>query len=263
MFSQRSRRGILAAALATATLLTAGCATETTYHPAVGQGFYRTGFSDRQIEPDRWLVTFAGNTVTPRDTVERYLLFRAAELTLQQGSDYFVMVDRDTDRQSRTYSFGGFGGYGPYGYGGFGGYGGYGFGRFGLGGYWGPSWRYHSGFGGWGGWGGFGDPFFGPGYDVQTVDRVEAEAQIVVRRGPIPAGNTRAFDARRVVQTLGPSVVLPGQERGRRYTGGDPYVPPAPAYGRGPGREPSRQPAPAPSPTPSPAQPSIYEQSQS
>ncbi|WP_254606624.1 CC0125/CC1285 family lipoprotein [Sphingomonas bacterium] len=217
MISHRIGRGLMAAALASATLLVAGCATETTYRPATGVGFDRTGYSERMVEPGRWLVSFAGNTVTPRDTVERYLLFRSAELTLQQGNDYFVMVDRDTDRQTRTYSTPGFGyggGFGGYG-GGFGGYGGGygGYGGLGFGGFWGPSWRYH-GVGGWGGWGGgFGDPFFG-GQDIQTVDRVEAEAQIVMRRGGIPAGNVRAFDAHAVVRTLGPTIVLPKDRRG-------------------------------------------------
>jgi hypothetical protein len=37
-----------------------------------------------------------------------------------------------------------------------------------------------------------------------------------MRKGPIPRDNLRAFDARRVVETIGPSVVLPGQERNRR-----------------------------------------------
>ena len=104
-------RKAVVAALAASTLLVAGCATETPYRPATGVGFSRTGYSDRQIEPNRFLVSFAGNSVTSRDTVERYLFFRAAELTLQNGYDYFVMADRDTDRQSRTYSTGGgFGG---------------------------------------------------------------------------------------------------------------------------------------------------------
>jgi len=204
-------RKALLAAVASGALLVAGCATETTYRPATGQGFYRTGYSDRQIEPNRFLVSFAGNSVTSRDTVERYLFFRSAELTLQQGYDYFVMADRDTDRQSRTYTTPGLG-YGGLGYGGFGGY-------------WGPSWRYYGrGFGGYGG--GFGrgafgwSPWYGGGFgafndfDVRTVDRFEATAEIVMRRGPIPADNIRAFDARRVVDTVGPTVVLP--EQGRR-----------------------------------------------
>ncbi len=169
------RKAVLAA-LASSTLLVAGCATETAYRPATGVGFNRTGYSERQVEPDRFLVSFAGNSVTSRDTVERYLLYRAAELTLQSGNDYFLMANRDTDLQSRTYSTG----IGPgWGYGGFGGY-------------WGPSWNFYGrgygwrrfgggfGYGGFGGFGGFGDDF-----DVRTIDRYEATAEIVMRRGPI------------------------------------------------------------------------------
>jgi hypothetical protein len=199
-------RKVLLAALATSTLLVAGCATETTYRPATGQGFNRTGYSDRLIEDNRFLVSFAGNSVTSRDTVERYLLFRAAELTLQQGYDYFLMADRDTNLQSRTYSTPGIGG--GFGYGGFGGY-------------WGPSWRYRGrgfgwrswdpyiggGFGGFGG-GGFGGPW-GNDFDVRTIDRYEATAEIVMRKGPIPRDNIRAFNAKQVVDNIGPSVILP------------------------------------------------------
>lgn len=199
-------RKALVAALATTTLMVAGCATETRYRPATGQGFSRTGYSDRRIEPDRFLVSFQGNSVTSRDTVERYLFFRAAELTLQNGNDYFVMVDRDTDRQSRTYSTGGFGG-------GYGGFGGPGWGYGGFGGYWGPSWRYGGGRfgGGWGPWGGWGGGF--NDFDIRTVDRFEASAEVVMRKGPIPRDNIRAFDARRVVDTVGPTVQLPEQKR--------------------------------------------------
>ena len=199
-------RKALVAALATSTLMVAGCATETRYRPATGTGFYRTGFSDRQIEPNRFLVSFQGNSVTSRDTVERYLFFRAAELTLQNGYDSFVMADRDTDRQSRTYTTPGFGGgFGP----GFGPGWGYG----GFGGYWGPSWRYGGGRfgGGWGPWGGWGGGF--NDFDVRTVDRFEASAEVVMRKGPIPRDNIRAFDARRVVDTVGPTVQLPDQRR--------------------------------------------------
>jgi hypothetical protein len=199
------RKAVLAA-LAASTFVVAGCATETTYRPAQGRGFYRTGFSEQRIEPDRFIVSFGGNSVTERDTVERYLLFRAAELTLQQGYDYFVTVDRETDRQTRTYSTPGFG----YGYGGFGpGFGG-----------WGPAWSFYGrGFGyrrfgggfGYGGFGGFGG--FGNDFDIRQVDRFEATAEIVLRRGPIPRDNLRAFDARRVIDTIGPSVVLPQDRR--------------------------------------------------
>jgi hypothetical protein len=194
-------RKAVVAALAASTLMVAGCATETTYRPATGQGFNRTGYSERQVEPGRYLVTFAGNSVTSRDTVERYLLFRSAELTLQSGNDYFLMANRDTDLQSRTYSTPGLGG--PWGYGGFGGY-------------WGPSWRYYGRGFGWRSWGpgyggGFGGGFgpWGDDFDIRTIDRYEASAEIVMRKGPIPKDNLRAFNARAVVDSIGPSVVLP------------------------------------------------------
>ena len=161
----RSGRSLLMAAVASGALLVAGCATETTYRPATGTGFNRTGFTERQVEANRFLVTFAGNSVTDRDTVERYLLFRAAELTLQNGFDYFVMVDRETDRQARTYSTG-------------------------------------TGFGG-----GFND------FDVRTVDRYEASAEIVMRKGTPPRDEVRAFNARDVTERLGPTIVLPDQRR--------------------------------------------------
>lgn len=196
MKMQKTSRGALVAALAAATLMTAGCATETSYRPATGSGFARTGYSDHQIEGNRFEVAFSGNSYTSRDTVEKYLLFRAAELTVQHGADYFILADRQVDRRSRTFSTGGFGG----GYGGFGGlYGG-----------WGPSWRYHGGGFGWRSWSPWGgDPFFGDNIDIQTIDKFEATAEIIIGKGPKPANNVRAFDARDVMAHIGPSIVMP------------------------------------------------------
>lgn len=201
MKSSRLRTGSVLAVVASGALLVAGCANPTTYRPATGQGFYRTGYSDVQIEPNRYRITFAGNTVTDRDIVERYLLFRAAELTLQNNYDYFVMADRGTDRQARTYSTPGFGG----------GWGG-GFGP--GGGFWGPRWGFYGRFG-YRAW----DPFWGSpwgwggGADIRTVDRYEASAEIVMFRGEPSKGDVRAFNARNVVDTIGPSVVLPEERR--------------------------------------------------
>ena len=191
-------RAAAAATLTAGSLLLAGCMSATTYHPATGQGFSREGFSDQQLEADRFRVTFSGNTMTSRDTVERYLLFRAAELTVQQGGTYFVLADRDTDRQSRTYATPSFSPYG--GYAGFG--------------WWGPRWRYYGRGFGWRGWDPlFGDPFFGDTIDVQTVDRYEASAEIIIGRGAKPVDNVRAFDARSVIDHLGPSIVVPTDRR--------------------------------------------------
>jgi hypothetical protein len=179
-------------AVAAASLMLAGCMTETAYQPATGKGFSREGYSERQIEANRFAVTFSGNTMTSRDTVEKYLLFRAAELTVQQGDDYFVMADRDTDKKSRTYvnDFGGFGG--------------------GLYGGWGPRWRYYGRGFGWRSWDPFwGDPFFDRNIDINTVEKYEATAEIVMGKGPKPAGNVRAFDAHDVMAKIGPTIVMP------------------------------------------------------
>ena len=201
--SRKSNRLFLFGALASGALLVSGCAMESAYRPATGTGFARSGYSDHQIETNRYEVTFAGNSYTSRDTVEKYLLYRAAELTVQQGFDYFILADRNTDHRSRTYSSPSFGG----GYGGFGGgYAGYG----GLGGFGGYGWRYHGAGYGWRSW----DPFFGDSFwdrdiDIQTVDKYEASAEIIVGHGPKPSDNVRAFDARAVVDHIGPSIVVP------------------------------------------------------
>lgn len=83
--------------LAAFTLISA-CASSTPYQAAV-DGKY--GFAQQQIEDDRWTVSFAGNSLTDRQKVETYLLFRAAELTQQQGYDHFRVSDSDTNANRR------------------------------------------------------------------------------------------------------------------------------------------------------------------
>lgn len=186
------RRLLIAGALSLAAL-TAGCATPTPYQPAVRGAAISGGYSETPITNDRYRVMFSGNTLTKRDTVERYLLYRAAELTLAQGADWFEMDDRRTDADRRTYVD-------PYPYrGGFGGYG-----------YWRPSWAFYGPYGPrrFYGWGGL-DPFFGPEYDVRTSQRFEASAEIILHKGPPPAGSSRAFDARQVKANLEPTIVRP------------------------------------------------------
>ena len=78
----------------------AGCVTATPYQPAA-KGL---GYAEQRLETNRYKVTFAGNSSTPRETVETYLLYRAAEVTLQNGYDYFVLVDQSTDKDT-TYTW--------------------------------------------------------------------------------------------------------------------------------------------------------------
>jgi hypothetical protein len=136
--------------------LLASCATPTPYQPNIPGQSASGGYSDVRIEPNRWRVSFAGNSLTSRETVEGYLLFRAAELTIQQGYDWFSIVDRDTQRKAYTYvepdplyhPW-----YGP---------------SYGA---WRPSWRYWGpGYGAWRSW----DPYWG---DPFWADRVEVRGQ--------------------------------------------------------------------------------------
>jgi hypothetical protein len=84
-------RASAAAALA---LALAGCATD--YQPAASAG--DTGYDVTQIASDRYRVSFVGNAATSRETVETYLLYRAAETAAQAGAPYFAIVRQTTDR---------------------------------------------------------------------------------------------------------------------------------------------------------------------
>lgn len=178
-----------------AALALSACATATPYQPAGVSG--RGGYAEQRLESDRYRVSFSGNSVTSREDVEMGLLLRAAELTAQNGFDWFATVNRATDRDTRLQSFGT--GYrGP-------GFGDPFYGRYSP--YWGPSWRYYNHAGRWSPWG---DPFWGRNdFDVRQVDRYEATAEIVMGKGPKPANDANAFDAREVITNLGPRVNRP------------------------------------------------------
>lgn len=183
-------RSTAIAGLVAAGLALSSCMTATPYQPATNSGTTRGGYTDEQLDSDHFRVSFAGNSLTSRETVERYLLYRAAELTVQKGFDHFILTSRDTETKSQTYVNRSFGG-GPFGY-------------------WHPYWRWYRPRFGWRSWDPFyDDPFWDNDFDVQTVERYEATAEIVVGHGPKPATNVRAFDAHEVLSRLGPSIQMP------------------------------------------------------
>lgn len=185
---------LLAVSLAAAV---ASCTTATPYQPyrpELAAGVHG-GYSDERLAADRYMVRFHGNELTPRDRVEGYLLYRAAELTVQNQADWFTIVDRHTEHDVQTYvrpdPF-----YRPW----------YGSEY----GYWRPHWRYYRQGYGWSVWHPeLGDPFWMGRMDVQTVESFEAEAEIVLHKGSLSAGDPRAFDARSVMARLGPTIELP------------------------------------------------------
>lgn len=168
-------REALAAAVI-ATLGLSGCETigPTPYQPATASA---PGYSEMRIENDRYRVSFQGNSSTSRDVVETYMLYRAAELTLQSGYDNFTVAHRDTNKDVRIRSYGGY-------YGGFWGYPYY------------PYWR--------GGW--WGDPYWGPSYSTSTS--YDGAIEILMGRGA-KGEDPETFDAREVVQNLGSMIGRP------------------------------------------------------
>ena len=170
------RKALFGAALASLIGLAACETGPTPYQPAAGA---QSGFSDTRIETNRYRISFKGNSVTDKETVETYMLYRAAELTLQNGYDNFTITDRDTDKNTRLRQTDASAFSGPR-----------------------LSYMYFAPSHGW-----FGayDPFWTPSlYD--EVTRYEAYAEILMGKGPKGA-DANAFDAHDVSKTLAGQVM--------------------------------------------------------
>ena len=50
------------------------------------------GYSDYRIAADVFSISFRGNPVTQEEDVEKFLLRRASDLTLEHGYTYFVVI---------------------------------------------------------------------------------------------------------------------------------------------------------------------------
>jgi hypothetical protein len=161
------------------------CATQTAYQPA-GPQSEGYGYHEQTIEANRVRISFRGNSLTDRETVETYLLYRAAELTLQQGKDYFVIANRDTEANTRLLSTRPDFGPSPFGY-------------------WFFSRRH--------GWGRWYDPFWNDPTEYRQVTRFEAFAEITMFNGHKPADDPNAFDAREVQANLQGRIVRPAYGR--------------------------------------------------
>lgn len=185
-----ARPNLRPAALAGFALLAlAACVQPTAYGPASdGQGY-----ADQEIAENRYRVTFGGNSATPRETVENFLLYRAAEITLASGNDYFVLLEYDVERDVTYRRYVEY----PWGWPGYGAY----YGRY-------PTWPYAY------------DPFYGPlfpGYAEVTekpIDKYRAFATIAVHSGEPPEDDADAYAARDVIERLGPEIERPGGDAG-------------------------------------------------
>lgn len=152
-------------------LVLGACATATPYQPARDDG---KGYTEQRIESNRYRIAFNGNSSTPRETVENYLLYRAAELTLNSGYDYFMLSGNDTEARTRySQSVSAFGS--PF---------------FGYG------WGYRSG--------------IGVGVSTSTpITDYQAQAFVLMFKGKKPDADPNAYDARAVRESLQPLIRFP------------------------------------------------------
>jgi hypothetical protein len=170
----KSNTYILFGGLLLASIL-AGCTTPTPYGPrAEGSS---TGYTDERLAQNRYRVTFTGNTATPRAAVEDYLLYRAAQVTLDSGYAAFEFDTRDTKAKT-TYlstfdSFPYGPGYGPFG------------------------WYWHN-------W-----VFDDAQIQSRPVTRYEAYAEIIMLTADQAKSEPRSLDARDVQTRLGPRILPP------------------------------------------------------
>lgn len=151
-------------------LLLIACATPPT--PYQQQDREGQGYREQRIEANRYRVSFSGNSFTPRETVENYLLYRAAELTLLNGFDWFFLSGKEVEAHTRYDQTMTNMGFGPY-----------------------FAWDYY--------W-----PRNGVavGTAIPVTD-YQAYGYITLFKGEKPANDPSAFDARTVEQNLAPLVL--------------------------------------------------------
>ncbi|PIW27346.1 MAG: hypothetical protein COW29_11485 [Rhodobacterales bacterium CG15_BIG_FIL_POST_REV_8_21_14_020_59_13] len=74
--------------------VTACASGPTVYAPANGSD---RGYSERQIESDRFRIRFDGGSDVSFEELENLALRRAANLTLERGGDWFEIVSRSSE----------------------------------------------------------------------------------------------------------------------------------------------------------------------
>lgn len=153
----------------------AACAEPTAYAPASNTGL---GYTTQPVEKGRFLVSFRGNSLTDRETVETYLLYRAAEVARDTGGEWFRVSAQNTEtvtRFSGTSSGFATSGFGTYGFG--------------------------------------SSSVFGTDFvDVRPIRSFEAFANVQVFRGRKPAADPNAYSVQSVLTTLGPRIRRPSPD---------------------------------------------------
>lgn len=167
----------LVLAAVTATILGLGaCETATPYQALVPTAAKPEGYSQLQLQPDRWRVTYLAPRHAEHKAVSADLLRRAAQLTLDQGYDWFTAVGRDGE----TYR-----------------------GQGDVGGISHPDWSdAESGFGSADWDPSRSDPTALPPGASRTPGWYEVSEEIVLHRGPLPQPGAGAFDGRAILARM-------------------------------------------------------------
>lgn len=77
----------------------AACSSTPVYRPAQSEA--DVGYRVIELTDNKYRVTFRGSRSTSADTVRDYALLRAAEVTLQNGSDWFEVLQSDSTSEHR------------------------------------------------------------------------------------------------------------------------------------------------------------------
>ena len=85
----RSRVASSLLRLASVLLLFGAMACATSYHPVGALG---DGYSEQQLAPDRWLVTYAVGAYAEPERIAKFLLRRSAEIADANGARYFAVL---------------------------------------------------------------------------------------------------------------------------------------------------------------------------
>lgn len=169
-------------------MLLGACATPAVYHPQTPE--LREGYSERRLDDARWRVEFVGGPETSQQMVESYLLYRAAELTLASGYDWFTPSDHTGEEETEIIV------QAPA--------------RPVESPAWRPVWRHRRRFF-WSDWMPAGmqqpPPSDPPRTTTWTITRHAAREDITMGRGAAPPG---AFTAREVVSLLAPTIAGTG-----------------------------------------------------
>jgi hypothetical protein len=78
--------------------LIVSCATP--YQPKGSSG----GYSNMGLGNDQFKISFKGNVYTDSDTVYDYFLRRCAEVTVEKGFDYFVLMDNNVSSETNVHT---------------------------------------------------------------------------------------------------------------------------------------------------------------